>query len=151
VRADNLACSSGQRIVRYDDSFFAVARRHDLRGPGTLDKDELYLKMIRTCRAAERLIVGLDGLAGYSACFGIAPPSPGIETRRDRAHRAPSTIQVLQKEWHVRPARFVIALALVASAPRRRRAGQRPKPIPDSGVRAPSGPGDHDADRPAPP
>jgi hypothetical protein len=50
VKADNLSCSSGQRIVRYDDSFFAVAGGTIYETSGPLDKDELYLKKVRTCR-----------------------------------------------------------------------------------------------------
>jgi hypothetical protein len=50
VKADNLSCSSGQRIVRYDDSFFAVAGGTIYETSGPLEKDELYLKKVRTCR-----------------------------------------------------------------------------------------------------
>jgi hypothetical protein len=51
VKADNLSCSSGQRIVRYDDRFFAVAggKIYEVQSP--LDKDKQYLDMVRTCRA----------------------------------------------------------------------------------------------------
>jgi hypothetical protein len=51
VEADNLSCSSGQRIVRYDDSFYAVAGGtiHHVTSP--LDKDKQYLKSVRVCRA----------------------------------------------------------------------------------------------------
>ena len=50
VKADNLSCSSGQRIVRYDDSFFAVAGGTIYETSGPLEKDKLYLQKIRTCR-----------------------------------------------------------------------------------------------------
>ena len=51
VEADNLSCSSGQRIVRYDDRFYGVAGGtiHEAKGP--LDKDKDYLKSVRVCRA----------------------------------------------------------------------------------------------------
>jgi hypothetical protein len=51
VAADNLSCSSGQRIVRYQEKFFGVAGGtiHEAMGP--LDKDNEYLKMVRRCRA----------------------------------------------------------------------------------------------------
>ena len=51
VEADNLSCSSGQRIVRYDDSFYAVAGGKIYEASGPLDKDKQYLKMVRACRA----------------------------------------------------------------------------------------------------
>ena len=51
VKADNLSCSSGQRIVRYDDSFFAVAGGTIYETSGPLDKDKVYLQKVRTCRA----------------------------------------------------------------------------------------------------
>ena len=51
VKADNLSCSSGQRIVRYDDSFFAVAGGTIYETSGPLEKDKVYLQKIRTCRA----------------------------------------------------------------------------------------------------
>jgi len=51
VKADNLSCSSGQRIVRYDDSFFAVAGGSIYETSGPLEKDKVYLQKIRTCRA----------------------------------------------------------------------------------------------------
>ena len=50
VKADNLSCSSGQRIVRYDDSFFAVAGGTIYETSGPLEKDKVYLQKIRTCR-----------------------------------------------------------------------------------------------------
>ena len=50
VKADNLSCSSGQRIVRYDDSFFAVAGGSIYETSGPLEKDKVYLQKIRTCR-----------------------------------------------------------------------------------------------------
>lgn len=50
VKADNLSCSSGQRIVRYDDSFFAVAGGSIYETSGPLEKDKLYLQKVRTCR-----------------------------------------------------------------------------------------------------
>ena len=50
VKADNLSCSSGQRIVRYDDSFFAVAGGTIYETSGPLDKDKVYLQKVRTCR-----------------------------------------------------------------------------------------------------
>jgi len=50
VKADNLACSSGQRIVRYDDSFFAVGGGTIYETSGPLEKDEVYLQKVRTCR-----------------------------------------------------------------------------------------------------
>jgi hypothetical protein len=51
VEADNLSCSSGQRIVRHDDRYFAVAGGKIYEVPGPLDKDKQYLDMVRTCRA----------------------------------------------------------------------------------------------------
>src|ERR687897_891754 len=51
VKADNLPCSSGQRIVRYDDRFFAVAGGLIYETSGPLEKDKEYLDMVRTCRA----------------------------------------------------------------------------------------------------
>jgi hypothetical protein len=51
VKADNLSCSSGQRIVRYDDSFFAVAGGSIYETSGPLEKDKVYLQKVRTCRA----------------------------------------------------------------------------------------------------
>ena len=50
VKADNLSCSSGQRIVRYDDRFYGVAGGLIYETSGPLEKDKQYLKMIRTCR-----------------------------------------------------------------------------------------------------
>jgi len=50
VKADNLSCSSGQRIVRYDDSFFAVAGGTIYETSGPLEKDKVYLQKVRTCR-----------------------------------------------------------------------------------------------------
>ena len=50
VKADNLSCSSGQRIVRSDDSFFAVAGGTIYETSGPLDKDKVYLQKVRTCR-----------------------------------------------------------------------------------------------------
>ena len=50
VKADNLSCSSGQRIMRYDDSFFAVAGGTIYETSGPLEKDKEYLQKIRTCR-----------------------------------------------------------------------------------------------------
>ncbi len=51
VAADNLPCSSGQRIVRYQDTFFGVAGGKIYEAMGPLEKDKQYLKMVRTCRA----------------------------------------------------------------------------------------------------
>ena len=51
VAADNLSCSSGQRIVRYADRFYGVAGGKIYETTGPLDKDKGYLKMVRTCRA----------------------------------------------------------------------------------------------------
>jgi len=50
VKADNLSCSSGQRIVRYDDSFFAVAGGTIYETSGPLEKVKVYLQKVRTCR-----------------------------------------------------------------------------------------------------
>ena len=50
VKADNLSCSSGQRIVRYNDSFFAVAGGTIYETSGPLEKDKVYLQKVRTCR-----------------------------------------------------------------------------------------------------
>ena len=50
VAADNLSCSSGQRIVRYQEKFFGVAGGTIHEAMGTLDKDKEYLKMVRRCR-----------------------------------------------------------------------------------------------------
>lgn len=51
VAADNLSCSSGQRIVRYQDTYFGVAGGTIYQASGPLDKDKQYLKMVRRCRA----------------------------------------------------------------------------------------------------
>jgi hypothetical protein len=51
VKADNLPCSSGQRIVRHEDRFFGVAGGKIYEAMGPLDKDKQYLKMVRVCRA----------------------------------------------------------------------------------------------------
>jgi hypothetical protein len=51
VEADNLTCSSGQRIVRYADRFFGVAGGRIYQTTGPLDKDKEYLKKVRVCRA----------------------------------------------------------------------------------------------------
>jgi hypothetical protein len=51
VAADSLGCSSGQRIVRYDDQFFGVAGGTIYHVQGPLNKNTQYLKMIRVCRA----------------------------------------------------------------------------------------------------
>ena len=51
VEADNLSCSSGQRIVRYADTFYAVAGGTIKKVSSPLDKDKEYLKSIRVCRA----------------------------------------------------------------------------------------------------
>ncbi len=51
IKADNLSCSSGQRIVRYDDRFYAVAGGEIHQASGPLEKDKEYLKSIRVCRA----------------------------------------------------------------------------------------------------
>jgi hypothetical protein len=51
VRADSLACSSGQRIVRYDEQYFGVPGGTIYQAQGPLNKDKQYLKMIRICRA----------------------------------------------------------------------------------------------------
>ena len=51
VAADNLSCSSGQRIVRYADRFYGVAGGKIYATTGPLEKDKAYLKMIRSCRA----------------------------------------------------------------------------------------------------
>ncbi len=51
VAADNLSCSSGQRIVRYQDRFYGVAGGTIYQTSGPLEKDKQYLKMVRTCRA----------------------------------------------------------------------------------------------------
>jgi hypothetical protein len=51
VAADNLSCSSGQRIVRYQEKFFGTAGGTIYQATGPLEKDKQYLKMVRTCRA----------------------------------------------------------------------------------------------------
>jgi hypothetical protein len=51
VPADNLACSSGQRIVRYQDTFFGVAGGTIYKSAGPLNKDKQYLEMVGRCRA----------------------------------------------------------------------------------------------------
>jgi hypothetical protein len=51
VPADGLMCSSGQRIVRYDEQFFAVPGGTIYQATGPLEKDKQYLKMVRVCRA----------------------------------------------------------------------------------------------------
>ena len=42
------SCSSGQRIVRYDDSFYAVAGGMTYQASGPLEKDKEYLKSVRS-------------------------------------------------------------------------------------------------------
>jgi hypothetical protein len=51
VAADNLSCSSGQRLVRYQERFFGAAGGTIYLAMGTLEKDKQYLEMVRTCRA----------------------------------------------------------------------------------------------------
>ena len=51
VKSDTLSCSSGQRIIRYDDRFFGVAGGKIYEAMGPLEKDKQYLKMVRVCRA----------------------------------------------------------------------------------------------------
>ena len=48
VAADNLSCSSGQRIVRYQEKFFGVAGGTIYEAMGPLEKDKQYLKMVGT-------------------------------------------------------------------------------------------------------
>jgi hypothetical protein len=50
VKADNLSCESGQRIVRYDDRFFGVSGGKIYEVEAPLDKDKQYLDMVHTCR-----------------------------------------------------------------------------------------------------
>lgn len=51
VKADGLGCSSGQRIVRYADRFYAVpgGTIHETDGP--LEQDREYQAAVRRCRA----------------------------------------------------------------------------------------------------
>jgi len=51
VKSDTLTCSSGQRIIRYDDRFFGVSGGKIYEAMGPLEKDKQYLKMVRVCRA----------------------------------------------------------------------------------------------------
>lgn len=51
VPSDALSCSSGQRIERYDDTYYGVAGGKIYMASGPLEKDKQYLKMVRTCRA----------------------------------------------------------------------------------------------------
>lgn len=51
IEADNLSCSSGQRLVRFDDTFYAAAGGKIHQATGPLEKDKDYLKSIRVCRA----------------------------------------------------------------------------------------------------
>ncbi len=50
VKADNLACSSGQRIVRHADRFYGVPGGKIYRTKGPLEKDKGYLDKIEVCR-----------------------------------------------------------------------------------------------------
>ncbi len=50
VKADNLRCESGQRIVRYQDRFYGVAGGKIYQTKAPLEKDKGYLDMVRTCR-----------------------------------------------------------------------------------------------------
>ena len=50
VKADNLSCSSGQRIVRYADRYYAVRGGKIYHTTRPLEKDKGYLEAIRTCR-----------------------------------------------------------------------------------------------------
>jgi len=47
--ADNLSCSSGQRIVRYDEQYFGVAGGTIFRAD-KLNRDRRYLDMVASCR-----------------------------------------------------------------------------------------------------
>jgi hypothetical protein len=51
VQADNLGCSSGQKLVRYADRFYGVAGGTIYQANPPLNSDKGYLKMVRTCRA----------------------------------------------------------------------------------------------------
>jgi hypothetical protein len=51
VASDNLSCSSGQRIVRYQDRFYGVAGGTIHQTSGPLLKDKEYLQAIGRCRA----------------------------------------------------------------------------------------------------
>jgi hypothetical protein len=51
VKADNLPCESGQRIVRFADRFYAVAGGKIYQTEVALEQDDGYLDMVTTCRA----------------------------------------------------------------------------------------------------
>lgn len=50
VAADGLACSSGQRIVRFDDRWYAVPGGPVQEATSPLDDDPDYLADVRSCR-----------------------------------------------------------------------------------------------------
>lgn len=49
VKADRLGCSSGQRIVRYDDRYWAYDGGTISRTAGLM-KDDEYVAEVTTCR-----------------------------------------------------------------------------------------------------
>jgi hypothetical protein len=51
VKADGLGCSSGQRIIRYADRFYAVPGGTIHEADGSLDQDSEYQAAVRRCRA----------------------------------------------------------------------------------------------------
>ena len=60
VAADNLSCSSGQRLVRYQEKFFGVAGGTIYEAMGPMEKDKQYLKMIGTLPGLRLRFVRLD-------------------------------------------------------------------------------------------
>jgi len=51
VRADKLGCSSGQRMVRYDDRFYGVVGGSIHESTSSLDDDMDYRDAVASCRA----------------------------------------------------------------------------------------------------
>jgi hypothetical protein len=51
VKLDALSCSSGQRIIRFDDQFYGVAGGTVHEATAPLDKDREYRAAVLRCRA----------------------------------------------------------------------------------------------------
>ncbi len=50
IAKDTLGCSSGQRLIRYDDHFYAVAGGLVRRTESTLEDDRAYREAVAICR-----------------------------------------------------------------------------------------------------
>ncbi len=51
VKRDSLSCSSGQRIVRFDDQFYAVPAGRIHQAESSLEQDKKYRSAVLRCRA----------------------------------------------------------------------------------------------------